>query len=477
MKIRNLVLLVFVISIFAFSCKNNQKKKEVKEVEPGTTILSGQLKNYKNNIIILKTTSSTDTIYIKNDAGDFLKTIKTDFPIYVDFINDNNNLILYLLPKDELIINADCFDFNKTVKFKGKSQPANEYLNSFIITIKNAGINSENFIYSSKFETFKTSLQNLISQLETVLNDFSKKHNKDFEEFINLEIERIKMLKASLMISYYNPILRTDKKNADFEKEIESAIYSVDMNNSKLLMFSDFKNFGFNIINYKMNIELRNSRRELKSAPEYTEMFFKYAKEIYTEKDIKEEMFYVFIKEFLNYYGPESVYEAYLDYKSFTSSREHLSELNNIFEEFSKTAPGKECINWKFPDKNGKVYSLSDFKGKYVYIDVWASWCGPCRTEIPYLKVLKEKFKNKNIAIIGISVDENRNDWLNFLESQNLAGIQLYAGGWNNDLVNFFKINGIPRFILLDKEGKIINANAERPSGNIEKVLNSLEGI
>lgn len=477
MKIRNLILIVFVVLIFAGSCKNNQKKSEVKEVEPGTTVLSGQLKNYKGNIIILKTASGTDTIYIKNDAGDFEKTIKTNSPIYVDFINDNNNLILYLLPEDELKLNADCSDFYKTVKFEGKSQPANVYLNSFIITIRNAGINSENFLYSSKLEIFKTSLKNLTNQLETGLNDFSKKHNKDFEEFINLERERIKMLKASLMISYYNPILRTDKKNADFEREIEAAIYAIDMNNSKLLMFSDFKNIGMNVINYKMNIDLRNTGRELKSAPEYTEMFFKYVNEIFTEKDIKEEMYYVFIKEFLSYYGAESVYETYLDYKNFTSSRDRLSELDKIFEEFSKTAPGKECINWKFPDKNGKFYSLSDFKGKYVYIDVWASWCGPCRAEIPYLKALKEKFKNKNIAIIGISVDENRNDWINMLESQNMSGIQLYAGGWNNDLVNFFKINGIPRFILLDKEGKIINANAERPSGNIEKILNSLEGI
>jgi hypothetical protein len=63
------------------------------------------------------------------------------------------------------------------------------------------------------------------------------------------------------------------------------------------------------------------------------------------------------------------------------------------------------------------------------------------------------------------------------IKSQGLDGIQLYAGGWNNDLVRFFKINGIPRFILIDMEGNIINPNAERPSGNIEKVLNSLKGI
>ena len=63
------------------------------------------------------------------------------------------------------------------------------------------------------------------------------------------------------------------------------------------------------------------------------------------------------------------------------------------------------------------------------------------------------------------------------LQSQNMKGIQLHAGGWDNELCNHFKITGIPRFILLDKAGNIINANADRPSGNIEEVINGLEGI
>ena len=65
---------------------------------------------------------------------------------------------------------------------------------------------------------------------------------------------------------------------------------------------------------------------------------------------------------------------------------------------------------------------------------MWASWCGPCKQEIPYLKKLKEKFKDKNIAIIGISVDENKSDWENILKSENIDGIQLFAAGWKNPL-------------------------------------------
>ena len=93
------------------------------------------------------------------------------------------------------------------------------------------------------------------------------------------------------------------------------------------------------------------------------------------------------------------------------------------------------------------------------------------------MESLKQKFADKNIAIIGISIDENRADWINMLQTKNMQGTQLHAGGWNNDLCNYFKITGIPRFILLDKQGNIINSNADRPSGNIEEVIRNLEGI
>jgi thiol-disulfide isomerase/thioredoxin len=148
-----------------------------------------------------------------------------------------------------------------------------------------------------------------------------------------------------------------------------------------------------------------------------------------------------------------------------------------MFAEFDKIAPGKPSVEWSFPDINGKNISSTDFIGKYVYIDVWASWCGPCKVEIPYLETLKKKLAGKNIAFVSISVDENIEDWKNSLKKESATGIQLYANGWENALCKHFKINGIPRFILLDRDGNIIKSDADRPSGEIETVINDLEGI
>ena len=134
----------------------------------------------------------------------------------------------------------------------------------------------------------------------------------------------------------------------------------------------------------------------------------------------------------------------------------------------------------KYENYNGGTTSLSDLKGKYVYVDVWATWCGPCKAEIPFLKEVEEKYKDKNIQFVSISVDEGRgykgetpeakkaasyDGWKAMIAEKELGGIQLLAdNAWQSDFVQGYKINGIPRFILIDPDGNIVSADAPRPS-------------
>jgi len=116
--------------------------------------------------------------------------------------------------------------------------------------------------------------------------------------------------------------------------------------------------------------------------------------------------------------------------------------------------------------KGGKT-SLADLKGKYVYIDVWATWCGPCKREIPFLKEVEKAYHGKNIEFVSISVDEDKNHeaWKNMVAEKELGGVQLFADkNWKSDFVQGYKINGIPRFILIDPAGNIVSPDAPRPS-------------
>lgn len=126
----------------------------------------------------------------------------------------------------------------------------------------------------------------------------------------------------------------------------------------------------------------------------------------------------------------------------------------------------------------GGKTKLEDLRGKYVYIDVWATWCGPCRGEIPFLAKVEEKYKGKNIAFVSISADEDKDfdKWKKFVFDKKLGGIQLFADkNWNSEFITAFGINSIPRFILIDPKGIVVNADAPRPSDpQLQEKLDSL---
>lgn len=122
---------------------------------------------------------------------------------------------------------------------------------------------------------------------------------------------------------------------------------------------------------------------------------------------------------------------------------------------------------------DGKTYSLNDFKGKYVYIDVWATWCGPCKIQIPYMKELEHKFHDAPIHFVSISVDKEKDKplWKQMIEENKMSGIQLFAGRENNFGYDY-QIKFIPTFILLDKEGNILLENAPAPMDNTTNKIN-----
>lgn len=124
---------------------------------------------------------------------------------------------------------------------------------------------------------------------------------------------------------------------------------------------------------------------------------------------------------------------------------------------------GRPSPEFTFPDINGKEVSLSDLRGKYVYIDIWATWCVPCKGEIPHLKKLEETFHGMNIAFVSLSCDRDRSKWETMVKEQQLTGIQLW-GGEDNEFLRKYRAQAIPRFIFLGPDGRIINPDMTRPS-------------
>lgn len=175
-----------------------------------------------------------------------------------------------------------------------------------------------------------------------------------------------------------------------------------------------------------------------------------------------------------------------------TNEVNNLSEFRTIYEPFKKYAflpavkkkyaqafdgfigdtafIGKSSYNFSLPDTDGKMVSMKDFKGKVVFIDVWATWCGPCRGQFPFLKEVEEEYKdNMDIVFVGISTDAitNKQKWLKTIKKEKLEGIQLIDDS-GKSFGRKYNILSIPRFLLIDKQGNWIEIRCPLPEAKQE---------
>ena len=120
----------------------------------------------------------------------------------------------------------------------------------------------------------------------------------------------------------------------------------------------------------------------------------------------------------------------------------------------SYTAPAKKAPDFSLKSIDGKTVSLSDFRGKTVFLDFWATWCPPCRASIPAVKKLHDKHANaKNVAIIGINVGENKKTVEKFIQANEMHYTTLLS---DDSIISQYSINSIPRFVIIDENGNIL---------------------
>ena len=161
--------------------------------------------------------------------------------------------------------------------------------------------------------------------------------------------------------------------------------------------------------------------------------------------------------------------------KSATEKYDMPSVFVDEFLKRKSTVPGSPFpAGVKLVDANGKVVDFSQFKGKYVYVDMWASWCGPCCKEVPFLQQLEKELNNDDVVFVSVSSDRDEQAWRNKMAELKMHGNQLLDV--DNTLGDALNVKGIPFFVIYDKEGNLHTYGALRPSTGT-RLRSVLEGL
>lgn len=440
--------LLLLVALFAFSCAQDKKQDEKQD-----SILSGKVENLDNGLITLVGTEFEKDIILEED-GTFSSILELPYDGYYNVIFGRVPLPMYLEQGKNLSINIDLQDIGSTLTFSEDLAPENDFLTQ---KREIAKINPRE-LYEKEPDDFTASINELVDKLSIVLED-SEIANKNF---LASQKKELLYQKASYLNTYENAYTYlTEKEEVNLPSNFYASLEEINMADTLEFRLSDV--YKQMVQGYLFRtLEEMPSAKDTNDAIRYIELVNETFPESYAKNQLLKEAVGHSLKPDKHL---DKAYELYMNSQTDPLLKQ---EMEDKYAVLSKITPGNKSPEFDYENFKGGTTSLESLRGKYVYIDVWATWCGPCLREIPYLIELEKDYQDKNVQIVGISIDEEKayNKWKTMLTEEESAGIQLYSGGdaWRVDFAQGYNVRSIPRFILIDPEGNIFDADTYRPS-------------
>jgi len=380
---------------------------------------------------------------------------------YYILVGQQDYMPFKLGPGMKLDVTFDASTFKSSLKFAGEGADINNYL--VAKSIKSGAMDYD--AYKLEPAAFRAKQDSMHAVQKTLLAETKKENANDL--FWKIE-------EAEVLFGWANNLAMYEPYHAYFAKvegykapeDFNAYKKDLDVNNPAYIGSNAFKQYVSSYVGEAANekeaaLKKADSTQKINTAKIGQET----AVELLKNDAVLNDYLYEKVSGRVQWEEIADVQESIDFFMSRCKDTSLVNKLNATIADWKRLSGGQPAFEFAGKDLQGNTIKLSDFKGKLVYVDVWATWCGPCKYEIPYLDTLETDYHGKDIVFISYSIDEDYAAWVKFVPENKLQGVQIIGEkAWESDLCKKYKIMGVPTFMLFDKEGKIVTVKMTRPS-------------
>jgi thiol-disulfide isomerase/thioredoxin len=407
--------------------------------------LSGEITNPNSDKITIRGNGYIKVIDV-NTNGTFDDTLVIKEGNFT-FYDTKESTAMYLAPGYRLDISLDGKEFDETLKYSGIGEKPNNFNASYFLFNEKNAIDSETYKKIKNQEYFDYELKTNASLMK-LLNE-SEIEN---EQFLESQADKFRFQMLNNLITKLGEDYFAGKTKGIITQYLDSEIDKIDFKDS--VMFASNNDYRYFLSSYFV---AGLTSGDLKTLELYNEELL----------EMQKKSIVTTLKRGISFYNMEKLDIYYQTYVKLASNDKGINRIKEKYDRIKTLKKGSPSPSFNYPDSSGKNISLESLKGQLVYVDVWATWCGPCKAQIPFLKQLEEKYREEDIAFVSLSIDQLKNisKWKDMIVDKELEGIQIIADkAWRSKFVTDYVIEGIPRFILIDKDGNLMDPMSPRPA-------------
>lgn len=471
-------LLLLYLFLLPFGCTSSESSsRTLTEVSP--IVITGKVTGTDEPIPLVYSTRYSRGISTMEDGGNFEFTFQTDQPEIFSMNYQLQRWHVFAMPGDTIDLEFDHFDminFGEPIQYAGDCVEENERLNQ-LRSLLQYGESVSSIYYRSQ--------NDFIAGLDKALTDFQIHAEKEIlnNENLSSEFRRYITGYGHSIIDLHLELYYRNQQSPDRDltgiRKLKEQLPASFINHpiseygKGLLGVAPYRTLHVMSVYNKLTQEHElNPQPNSFSGP--TNAYNLTAK-VYNNREIVEGIRFEILKGHYTALGFSTIEELTDEFIRDANHRLYVTSINDYRERWKLLSGKERAPDFTFPDIFGNLYSLDSLEGKNLYVDVWATWCSPCRDERPHFENLISDYEDSDkISFIGISIDRDTAAWSKMIQFHEMKGLQLYAGV-ESSFREDYQIRPIPHFLLIDAEGYIVDYKAPPPSS--EKIRERIDAL